>query len=76
MVQPQSWGGSDMRLVMANMMPLGRIGRPEEVAEMAEMAETAVWLASDASSYCTGAEFVVDGGYLVGPFDALGNNSK
>ena len=71
MVQPQSWGGSDMRLVMANMMPLGRIGRPEEVAEM---AETAVWLASDASSYCPGVKFVVDGGYLAGPVDALGNN--
>ena len=70
MVQPQSWGGFDMRPVMANMMPLGRIGQPEEVAEMA------LWLAADASSYCTGAEFVVDGGYLAGPFDALGNNSK
>ena len=39
MVQPQSWGGFDMRPVMANMMPLGRIGRPDEVAEMA------LWLA-------------------------------
>jgi 3alpha(or 20beta)-hydroxysteroid dehydrogenase len=63
-------GPFDMRPVMANMMPLGRIGQPEEVAEMA------LWLASDASSYCTGAEFVVDGGYLAGPFDALGNKSK
>ena len=51
------------------MMPLGRIGQPEDVAEMA------LWLASEASSYCTGAEFVVDGGYLAGPFDALGNNT-
>jgi 3alpha(or 20beta)-hydroxysteroid dehydrogenase len=67
MVQPAAWGGFDMRPIMANMMPLGRIGQPEEVAEMA------VWLASDAASYCTGAEFVVDGGYLAGPFDALGN---
>jgi len=65
-----------MRPVMANLMSLGRIGRPEEVAETAEMAEMAVSLASDASSYCPGAEFVVGGGYLAGPFDALGNNNK
>jgi NAD(P)-dependent dehydrogenase (short-subunit alcohol dehydrogenase family) len=55
-----------MRPVLASKMPLGRIGRPDEVAELV------VWLASDASSYCTGAEFVIDGGYLAGPFDALG----
>jgi 3alpha(or 20beta)-hydroxysteroid dehydrogenase len=66
MVQPQSWGGFDMRPVLASKMPLGRIGRPDEVAELV------VWLASDASGYCTGAEFVIDGGYLAGPFDALG----
>jgi NAD(P)-dependent dehydrogenase (short-subunit alcohol dehydrogenase family) len=66
MVQPQSWGGFDMRPVLASKMPLGRIGQPEEVAELV------VWLASAASSYCTGAEFVIDGGYLAGPFDALG----
>ena len=66
MVQPQSWGGFDMRPVLASKMPLGRIGQPEEVAELV------VWLASDASSFCTGSEFVIDGGYLAGPFDALG----
>jgi len=66
MVQPQSWGGFDMRPVLASKMPLGRIGQPEEVAELV------VWLASDASSYCTGSEFIIDGGYLAGPFDTLG----
>ncbi|MFM6853783.1 MAG: glucose 1-dehydrogenase [Sphingopyxis sp.] len=36
--------------------PIGRLGRPEEIAAMA------VYLASDESSFTTGAEFRVDGG--------------
>lgn len=66
MVQPESWGGFDMRPALASSNPLGRIGDPEEVAELV------CWLASDASAYCTGSEFVIDGGYLAGPFNALG----
>jgi meso-butanediol dehydrogenase/(S,S)-butanediol dehydrogenase/diacetyl reductase len=40
--------------------PLGRIGTPEEVAELA------AFLASDKSSFCTGGDFLVDGGLLAG----------
>jgi 3alpha(or 20beta)-hydroxysteroid dehydrogenase len=40
--------------------PIKRIAEPSEIAEMV------LWLASDAASFCTGAEFVVDGGLTAG----------
>jgi 3alpha(or 20beta)-hydroxysteroid dehydrogenase len=47
---------------MMARQPITRMGRPEEVAFLV------LFLASDESSYCTGAEFVIDGGHLAGPW--------
>ena len=49
---------ADRRAEFSSMIPMGRWGTPMEIAQMA------LFLASDASSYCTGQTFVVDGGYL------------
>jgi 3alpha(or 20beta)-hydroxysteroid dehydrogenase len=47
------------RLVEQQAIP--RMGTPQEVANLA------LFLASDESSYCTGAQFVIDGGHVAGP---------
>ena len=39
--------------------PMGRLGTPEEIAALA------LYLASDASAYTTGAEHIIDGGWTV-----------
>ncbi|CAE6456793.1 unnamed protein product [Rhizoctonia solani] len=41
----------------ASQNPLGRLGRPHEVRG------AAVWLVSDASTFCTGSDIIVDGGH-------------
>lgn len=40
--------------------PLGRVATPEEIAEVA------AFLASDKAAFCTGSDFIVDGGLLAG----------
>lgn len=44
---------------LLSSIPLGRIGKPEDVAGLA------LWLASDASDYVTGTTFFIDGGLMV-----------
>lgn len=50
-----------MRRAADGRQPMGRIGEPTDIANMA------LFLASDASEWMTGHEFVVDGGVSVGP---------
>jgi len=52
--------GTDRFLAESARRPLGRVGKPEEIAR------AALYLASDASSFVTGTAMVVDGGGLAG----------
>ena len=48
----------EMLSMLLAMHPIGRVGRPEEIAE------AALWLCSDAASFVTGHAMAVDGGYV------------
>jgi 3alpha(or 20beta)-hydroxysteroid dehydrogenase len=52
--------GVDIAAVCSPHIPMRRLGRPEEIARLA------LFLASEESSYCTGSEFVADGGVMSG----------
>ena len=47
---------ADVQAAYERLIPLGRVGRPEEGAQVL------LWLASDASSYVTGHSLIADGG--------------
>jgi NAD(P)-dependent dehydrogenase (short-subunit alcohol dehydrogenase family) len=45
--------------MLKNNVPMGRLGRPEEIAD------AVLWLCSSASSYVTGQSISVDGGFVM-----------
>ena len=54
-----SGGTAEGRQAVIAQEPVGRMGRPEEIAA------TVVWLCSDAASFVVGHAMVVDGGQTV-----------
>jgi 3alpha(or 20beta)-hydroxysteroid dehydrogenase len=72
---PMSAGGNyaalgNLQARVAENVPLRRAGTTEEVASLV------AFLASDAGAYCTGAEFVIDGGWTAGRLRALAGMSS
>lgn len=53
------WDSEDILKHFMAKTPIQRIGEPEDIAALA------LFLASDASAYCTGGVYVADGGYAV-----------
>jgi NAD(P)-dependent dehydrogenase (short-subunit alcohol dehydrogenase family) len=53
-------GGTDEgRARVIAQEPIGRMGKPEEIAD------AAIWLSSDASAFVVGHTLVVDGGQTI-----------
>lgn len=53
------WSNDKMMAMMMKVLPIKRVGTPEEIAALA------LYLASDASAYCTGSVFTADGGFTI-----------
>src|SRR5437868_2995410 len=57
--QMMASGQGDALKAMEKNVPMGRVGRPEEIAN------AVLWLCSDAASYVTGQSMSVDGGFIM-----------
>ncbi|MBS1509140.1 MAG: glucose 1-dehydrogenase [Bacteroidetes bacterium] len=53
------WSNDKIMSMMMKMLPIKRVGTPEEIAALA------LYLAADASSYSTGSVFTADGGFTI-----------
>ncbi len=51
--------GEELNKMLNTFVPMGRMGRPEEIAD------AVLWLCSSAASYVTGQSISIDGGYLM-----------
>ena len=60
-INAAAWQTREARDTLTSLIPYGRIGEPDDVAQ------AAVWLASDAADYVTGATLFVDGGMTLYP---------
>ena len=55
------FGAPKVHQNVVNSHPIGRVGRPIEIAE------AVVWMCSDRASFMTGQALVLDGGFMAGP---------
>ncbi len=65
-INTSAWDTPDAYSSLMTLVPYKRIGEPDDIAQ------AAVWLASDAADYVTGATLFVDGGMTLYPGFATG----
>ena len=65
-INTAAWETPDAYAALMTLVPYKRIGDPDDIAQ------AAVWLASDAADYVTGATLFVDGGMTLYPGFATG----
>jgi NAD(P)-dependent dehydrogenase (short-subunit alcohol dehydrogenase family) len=57
----RAYDDPEMHKFVLGLHPIGRFGKPEEIAE------AVIWMCSDRASFMTGQSLVLDGGLLAGP---------